>query len=184
MIDICANALGKWKVSTNKWQQLTWQLTSRRWLASKVVDHVGIYRTEVVEFNVALVSVADMMATSRRERFSTWCCNLSALQRCFAWWFMVLMERSILTLIARFMGPTWGPSGADRTQVGPVLAPRTLPSGYVCSRPQIQYMFSYNALCWESDLSRAFRMKLSGDFPGLGDEAQHYFLWNSPWIDF
>ena len=23
------------------------------------------------------------------------------------------------TLIARFMGPTWGPSGADRTQVGP-----------------------------------------------------------------
>ena len=32
----------------------------------------------------------------------------------------------ILTLIARFMGPTWGPSGADRTQVGPTLAPWTL----------------------------------------------------------
>ena len=29
----------------------------------------------------------------------------------------------ITTLIARFMGPTWGPSGADRTQVGPMLAP-------------------------------------------------------------
>ena len=29
-------------------------------------------------------------------------------------------------LIARFMGPTWGPSGADRTQVGPMLAPWTL----------------------------------------------------------
>ena len=27
------------------------------------------------------------------------------------------------TLIARFMGPTWVPSGADRTQVGPMLAP-------------------------------------------------------------
>ena len=26
-------------------------------------------------------------------------------------------------LIAKFMGPTWGPSGADRTQVGPTLAP-------------------------------------------------------------
>ena len=26
-------------------------------------------------------------------------------------------------LIATFMGPTWGPSGADRTQVGPMLAP-------------------------------------------------------------
>ena len=27
------------------------------------------------------------------------------------------------------MGPTWGPSGADRTQVGPMLAPWTLLSG-------------------------------------------------------
>ena len=35
------------------------------------------------------------------------------------------------TLIARFMGPTWGPSGADRTQVGPMLAPWTLLFGIV-----------------------------------------------------
>ena len=28
----------------------------------------------------------------------------------------------MLPLIARFMGPAWGPSGADRTQVGPMLA--------------------------------------------------------------
>ena len=35
----------------------------------------------------------------------------------------------IHTLIARFMGPTWDPSGADRTQVGPILAPWTLLSG-------------------------------------------------------
>ena len=28
------------------------------------------------------------------------------------------------------MGPTWGPSGADRTQVGPMLAPWTLLSGW------------------------------------------------------
>ena len=32
-------------------------------------------------------------------------------------------------LIARFMGPTWGPPGANRTQVGPMLAPWTLLSG-------------------------------------------------------
>ena len=32
-------------------------------------------------------------------------------------------------LIARLMGPTWGPSGTDRTQVGPILAPWTLLSG-------------------------------------------------------
>ena len=33
------------------------------------------------------------------------------------------------SLIVRFMGPTWGPSGADRTQVGPILAPWNVLSG-------------------------------------------------------
>ena len=33
------------------------------------------------------------------------------------------------SLIAKFMGPIWGPSGADRFQVGPLLAPWTLLSG-------------------------------------------------------
>ena len=36
---------------------------------------------------------------------------------------------AVLSLIARSLGPTWGPSGADRTQVGPMLAPGTLLSG-------------------------------------------------------
>ena len=35
------------------------------------------------------------------------------------------------TLISRFMGPTWGPSGDDRTQVGHLLAPWNLLSGYL-----------------------------------------------------
>ena len=33
------------------------------------------------------------------------------------------------SLIARFIGPTWEPSGADRSQVGSTLAPRILLSG-------------------------------------------------------
>ena len=39
-------------------------------------------------------------------------------------------------LIARFMGPSWGPSGADRTRIGPMLAPWTLLSGscFICER--------------------------------------------------
>ena len=36
-----------------------------------------------------------------------------------------------IPLIARFMGPTWGPPGADRTQVGTRLAPWSLLSGTV-----------------------------------------------------
>ena len=41
----------------------------------------------------------------------------------------------VFSLIASFMGPTWGPSGADRTQVGPMLAPWPLLSGFgaICS---------------------------------------------------
>ena len=35
------------------------------------------------------------------------------------------------TLIARLMGPTWGPSGADRIQVGSILAPWTLQSANI-----------------------------------------------------
>ena len=33
---------------------------------------------------------------------------------------------SVTTMIARFMGPTWGPPGTNRTQVGPMLAPWSL----------------------------------------------------------
>ena len=40
-----------------------------------------------------------------------------------------LVSMSNINLIATFMRPTWGPSGADRTQVGPMLAPWTLISG-------------------------------------------------------
>ena len=36
--------------------------------------------------------------------------------------------------LAKFMGPTWGPSGADRTQVGPMLAPWILLSGDILNK--------------------------------------------------
>ena len=54
---------------------------------------------------------------------------------CIDWhWMGVTFPRSTgagkHTLIPRFMGPTWGPSGADRTRVGPMLATWTLLSGY------------------------------------------------------
>ena len=56
---------------------------------------------------------------------SIWCHRTwSALIH--AWYTKPLPEPA---LIARFMGPTWGPSGSDRAQVGPMLAPWTLLSG-------------------------------------------------------
>ena len=54
----CANAHGERNVSTNKWHW-TWQLTAQRWLAGRVVDHIGIYWSKVadgfVAFGVALI---------------------------------------------------------------------------------------------------------------------------------
>ena len=42
-----------------------------------------------------------------------------------------ILSTGNISLIARFMGPTWDPSGADRTQMGPMLIPWTLLSGIV-----------------------------------------------------
>ena len=46
------------------------------------------------------------------------------------------MSQHAASPIARFMGPTWGPSGADRTQIGPMLAPWTLLPGLFFSACQ------------------------------------------------
>ena len=40
----------------------------------------------------------------------------------------------LITQISKFMGPTWGRHGADRTQAAPMLAPWTLLSGLSKSR--------------------------------------------------
>ena len=48
-------------------------------------------------------------------------------------------RRYLQSLLARFMGPTWGPSGADRTQVDPMLAPWTLLSGTYCANERLYH---------------------------------------------
>ena len=41
-----------------------------------------------------------------------------------------VMGHNKATQIAKFMGPTWGPPGSCRPQMGPMLTPWTLLSGY------------------------------------------------------
>ena len=48
------------------------------------------------------------------------------------------------SLIARFMGPAWGPSGANRTKMGPMLAPWTLLSGLSPENNDVFQQFYYN----------------------------------------
>ena len=55
------------------------------------------------------------------------------------------------SLIARFMGPTWGPSGADRAQVGPMLAPWTLLSG-IFRTECYDNMYNYNSLYMQIEM--------------------------------
>ena len=61
------------------------------------------------------------------------------------WWFgeNILRDGSIIPLIARFIRPTRGPPGADRTQVGPILAPWTLLSAGL-----LQNFFIFNINLW------------------------------------
>ena len=53
-----------------------------------------------------------------------------------------------MSLTARFMGPTWGPSGADRIQVGPMLAPRTLLFGVFLFRRSVETQFHIGKRHW------------------------------------
>ena len=57
-----------------------------------------------------------------------------------------LLGRLVAVLIARFMGPTWDPSGTDRARVGPMMPPpRTLLSGSVLFIASFQAIhISYN----------------------------------------
>ena len=65
--------------------------------------------------------------------------NLAGLIWISLFWWLITKRHGCQTyrekLMARFMGPTWGPSGATRTQVGPILAPWTLLSGLTVFLP-------------------------------------------------
>ena len=50
---------------------------------------------------------------------------------CLFSWHLEWLWRTMRFQIARFMGLTWAPPGADRTQVGPMLAPWTLLWGFL-----------------------------------------------------
>ena len=67
-------------------------------------------------------------------------------------WIVSKEPNMCTSLIARFMGPAWGPSGADRIQVGPMLAPWTLLSGVFCSPGHIA---SFIASWWHQTSTSA-----------------------------
>ena len=51
-------------------------------------------------------------------------------------------HNKLVTQIAKFMGPTWGPPGSCRPQMGPMLSPWTLLSGVVAAGCALQCRLS------------------------------------------
>ena len=54
---------------------------------------------------------------------------------------VLMASRGTITQIAKFMGPTRGPPGSCRPQMGPMLTPWTLLSGY--TRPHARGALTY-----------------------------------------
>ena len=105
-----------------------------------------------------------------------YCCSSSAVA-------YIPKSFTELPLIARFMGLIWGPFGADRTQVGPMLAPWTLLSGVPCAHSglerhiylslkwslsylcilaskHVKYSLTYCLLCGFTSLSRRWSVNM------------------------
>ena len=60
-----------------------------------------------------------------------------------------------LSLVARFMGPTWGPSGADRTQVAPCWSHELCHLGLYAILPRTE---TRTHRCWESVFHQSFQV--------------------------
>ena len=75
-----------------------------------------------------------------------------------------MVQCSFVTQISKFMGPTWGPPGSCRSQMGPMLAPRTLISGYIRFNNLVsttewtpQNIFLTKIASWKRDISMAIQ---------------------------
>ena len=81
----------------------------------------------------------------------------------------------IISLIARFMGPTWGPAGADMTLVGLMLATWNLLSGlHCCWCPQSS--FSNSAAISVNDIDEFYTQLEEYETSPLPPDADVYRL--------
>ena len=81
----------------------------------------------------------------------------------------------LLSLIARFMGPTWVPSGADRTQVGPMFTPWTLLYRMWCYENVQCYML--DRCHFSRKTSDKIRRELRCDIRSLGLYQDRTKMW-------
>ena len=67
-------------------------------------------------------------------------------------------NNNIMSQIAKFMRPTWGPPGSCRSQMGPILVPWTLLSGVISCKPGWIQNDRQNTIIMMSHHGNAFRV--------------------------
>ena len=111
---------------------------------------IGLWLTRVCNDNAVGIAVACLFADKGLKyilRFVEFCCGVVVVGFAHIVQGWCTGTKAIVTIlktinhtnapysnrsqIAKFMGPTWGPPGSCRPQMGPMLAPWTLLSGMV-----------------------------------------------------
>ena len=95
-----------------------------------------------ISFNYAFISVAALTNMGKISAIDVERCSLFHIKEpkaiCFFLWYIndsaCHHQPTLGPQIARFMGPTRGPPGSCRPQMGPMLAPWTLLSGTISHR--------------------------------------------------
>ena len=134
------------RLKNMKMKTHSWETVSKKWL--KVGKWHRSYISTLVFNKCGTLNHEHVMCIL--YNFEQGCLN-------FPWQWLVVVPEVVLwqhggeNKIARYMGPTWGPSGADRTQAGPMLAPWTLLSGmlyqfYACFGAGVITQYSHFGL--------------------------------------
>ena len=91
----------------------------------------------------------------------------------------------MMTQIAKLMGPTWGPPGSCRPQMGPMLAPWTLLSGeikFMSTSYEIVLMNVTELLWWYVKIGSGNGLLLSGYKPLLEPDLSPYGTTTPQWV--
>ena len=93
---------------------------------------------------------------------------LAPANRLQLWCWLCRINESLPLPIARFMGPTWGPSEADRTQFGPMLPPWSLLSGLIVFQgPFLQTWFNLIQAWISNRMSIRLWEEITSPFPNF-----------------
>ena len=104
-------------------------MEQHRWNMYKITTHIH-WEPQVVQRNKSHKTHAHFHRTDTYilKQIQT---MQKTMQKIWIMWYILYYIVAIFmsSQIAKFMGPTWGPPGSWRPQMGPMLAPSTLLSG-------------------------------------------------------